>query len=508
MIIGGGWAGLGAAHALTSCPENRAAYEVTLIEAAPTVGGLVATVADAQAGARRTAELGVHGFWRVYRNIFHLVEQELGIRDAFTDYVRSAQYSPRGLEVESPVFGDLAPLPAPLGTWAYTPFRRLPLRDRLSALPLLQSLIEFDHSAAAWRKYDRMTARELFLAHGCTERLIRDALEPMLLVGLFAPAERCSASATLGMLDYFILAHQGNFDVKWVRGTTGRRIFAPWLQRLTDAEHGLTLRTGTRLVDVALGDDGCGVRHVRLRDTATNSESWMETDAVIFAVGISGAQGIVRSSPTLARASRQFRHFMHLGAVDVLAVRLFFDRRFRIPRKSNALFGFDAATGGTFFDLNALHDDEFGDAPGQVVEVDFYGASSLLVLDDDSVAQHGVHILRGCLGAALDGVALTDAVVVRVPRGVTHFQPGSYAWFPGVRATDRSLAPNVYFAGDWIDSRHGSFSQEKAYVTGIEAANALIADRKRGTRRRVLPVEPPETHIQWMRSVRDRLAGR
>ena len=30
----------------------------------------------------------------------------------------------------------------------------------------------------------------------------------MLLVGLFAPGEQCSAAATIGMLYYFILAHQ------------------------------------------------------------------------------------------------------------------------------------------------------------------------------------------------------------------------------------------------------------------------------------------------------------
>ena len=43
----------------------------------------------------------------------------------------------------------------------------------------------------------------------------------MLLVGLFAPGEQCSAAAALGMLYYFILAHQPDFDVRWCRGTVG-----------------------------------------------------------------------------------------------------------------------------------------------------------------------------------------------------------------------------------------------------------------------------------------------
>lgn len=96
----------------------------------------------------------------------------------------------------------------------------------------------------------------------------------MLLVGLFAPGEQCSAAGALGMLYYFILAvstthhppptalyrwlgharlppttfhlascdpcltgwcgcmlqHQADFDVVWVRGTTGEMIFKPWVK--------------------------------------------------------------------------------------------------------------------------------------------------------------------------------------------------------------------------------------------------------------------------------------
>lgn len=52
------------------------------------------------------------------------------------------------------------------------------------------------------------SARELFREFGCSERVYKDAFNPMLLVGLFAPGELCSAAACLGMLYYFILAHQ------------------------------------------------------------------------------------------------------------------------------------------------------------------------------------------------------------------------------------------------------------------------------------------------------------
>jgi len=41
---------------------------------------------------------------------------------------------------------------------------------------------------------------------GVSDRLYHEAFEPMLLVGLFAPGEQCSAAGALGMLYYFILA--------------------------------------------------------------------------------------------------------------------------------------------------------------------------------------------------------------------------------------------------------------------------------------------------------------
>lgn len=139
VVIGAGWAGLGATHHLA-----QQGYEVTLLEAGAYPGGLVAGWKTAQG---RSIEAGVHGFWYPYHNIFSLVNR-LGLQP-FTDWTRSSQYSPAGLEVESPIFQHEPWLPTPLGTFLYTRFKRLPLSDRLSALPLLYALIDFDNSEAA-----------------------------------------------------------------------------------------------------------------------------------------------------------------------------------------------------------------------------------------------------------------------------------------------------------------------------------------------------------------------
>lgn len=106
-------------------------------------------------GALPWTYAGVHGFWWPYRNIFSLVHNDLGL-DPFTDWTKSAQYSPNGLEVTSPIFQDLPRLPTPMGTFLYPKFQRLPLSDRLTALPLMYNLLDFDNSDDAWRRYDKV----------------------------------------------------------------------------------------------------------------------------------------------------------------------------------------------------------------------------------------------------------------------------------------------------------------------------------------------------------------
>jgi len=444
VVVGAGWAGLGAAYHLA-----KQGYAVTLLEAGSYPGGLVAGWQTEQG---RSVEAGIHGFWYPYRNIFALTD-ELQIQP-FTPYTRSSQYSPHGLEVESPLFQMQPYLPSPLGTFIYTHFKRLPLSDRLSALPLLYSVVDFDNSDDAWQRYDRLSARELFRQFGVSERLYTDAFEPMLLVGLFAPGEQCSAAAALGMLYYFILAHQPDFDVRWCRGTVGEQIFRPWTQAIEQA--GGKILANHRVTDVIEGEGD------RLTGVVCGDEVFA-ADAVIFAVGITGLKKIVASSPALRRRP-EFRNVQNLGAIDVLATRLWCDRKIDIPLPSNACFGFHQTTGWTFFDLNALHD-EYRDDPGSVIEVDYYHANQFLHLDDAEILPLVQANLAGCIPAFREA-QIVDHSVIRLPQAVSHFAPGSYRYLlPG-----QTSLQNVFMSGDWIVTHHGSWSQEKAYVTGLEAA--------------------------------------
>lgn len=475
IVVGAGWAGLGATYHLA-----KQGYHVTLLEAGSHPGGLVA---GWKTPGGRSVEGGIHGFWYPYRNIFSLV-RELGL-NPFTPFTRSSQYSPAGLEVESPIFQEEPRLPTPLGTFIYTRFKRLPLIDRLSALPLLYALVDFDNSDRAWRRYDKVTARELFKQFGVSARLYKDAFEPMLLVGLFAPGEQCSAAAALGMLYYFILAHQPDFDVVWCRGTVGERIFKPWVQQIEEV--GGKVLTNKRVSDLILDE------RAHVKAVACNDEIFAG-DAVIFAVSVSGIKKIVSGSQTLNHYP-EFRNLTNLGGIDVLATRLWFDRKVNVPLPSNACFGFDPTTGWTFFDLNALHD-EYQDEPGSVIEADFYHANQLLPMADEQIVAKVHRDLATCVPGFREAKAI-DRSVIRVRQGVTHFAPGSYQYLLKAKTS----IPNLFVSGDWIVTNHGSWSQEKAYVTGLEAANLVIERFGIGNKANIIPVEADEPHIQLARTI-------
>ncbi len=68
---------------------------------------------------------------------------------------------------------------------------------------------------------------------------------------------------------------------------------------------------------------------------------------------------------------------------------------------------------------------------------------------------------------AIATAKVTDFSVVRAREAVTHFAPGCYDSF----LKPRTSFPNMFAAGDWIDDRHGSFSQEKVGVHNVKCHN-------------------------------------
>ncbi|KAK3006544.1 hypothetical protein RJ639_017699 [Escallonia herrerae] len=470
LVVGSGWAGLGAAHHL-----SKQGFAVTVLEGGYELGSKNVSLT--------LEDVGIRGFWYPYRNIFNLVE-ELGITP-FTSWMKSAQYSGDGLEVKFPIFQDLPQLPTPFGSIFYTEFVRLPLVDQLTLLPLMAAVVDFDNTDSAWRKYDPITARELLKQFGCSERLYRDVVDPLLQVGLFAPAEQCSAAATLAMMYYFFLAHQRDFDSVWCRGTVKEMILDPWMNSMRS--QGCNFLEGRRVTDFSLNEEG------RISEVVCGKES-LEADAVILAVGISTLQDIIEKSAALFSRD-EFLKVLNLTTIDVLSVKLRLDKKVNIPNASNVCSGFHDSSGWTFFDLNMMLD-EHKDDPVTLVQADFYHANELLPLKDEQIVVKVMSCLSKCI-KDFESALVISKEIGRFPRSLTHFFPGSYKHM--MRGS--TSFPNLFIAGDWIINRHGSCSQEKSFVTGFEAANRVVDYLEEGTFAKIISVEADEPHIELLRNL-------
>jgi uncharacterized protein with NAD-binding domain and iron-sulfur cluster len=493
IVIGAGWGGLSAAYSLSQ-DDN---YDVTVVDAAPRVGGLVRDGFTSMSGERK-AEAGQHGFWDQYYNIFSLLKNDLKIFDtALTGYAEQGQYSPKGLEAIWPVYRDQTQLPTGLAQALYTKFQNLPITDRLTAVPLVLAFSEFDDSPEAWEKFDKVSFRDLCVKLGVSQRCFEEAFEPMILTGLFAPGAECSAAAALGMAYFFVLSNQKAFDVRWCKGNIGDKIFDPWVHRMKTKDNPVTFQSSTRVTGFQIDASNSGskpsVSSIRCQVDGAKEEIVLEADEVVFAVGAAALNAMVRNSPDLSSFA-EFRRFANLRGTSVLATRLYLDRHVDIPYAANACWGFDRGVGMTFFDIGTLHGEQQDAAPGSVVEVDYYHANTLLVMSDEQIRDKAKTDLNTMLGAQCAAAKVTDAAIVRLPNAVNWYFPDSYKDMPSAKAT--SLV-NVYFAGDLVKTRHGSWSQEKAYVTGIEAANLI---RKQKVDEGIIPLPKDELHVAFGRS--------
>jgi len=503
-IVGGGWGGWGAAKAICQAQEN---VEVTLLDALPDPTGATPFVSK----TGKPVEAGTRGFWKDYPNINKLCA-ELGLKesDIFTSFTNSSFYSPDGLEATAPVFSEgkipeieipflsqlsgqtFPQLPSPLGQILATfpLFERLPLQDRASMVGLLLATVDcVGNDVAVQEKYDRMSAQDLFVLFGLSERLVEDFIKPTLLVGLFKPPEELSALVVMELLYYYALAHQDSFDVRWIKnGTVSDSLILPLAKNLQE-EYDLTVKGGSYVSKISYGsDEGSSSTKKKTTieyKTRDGSVSTMDVDGVVMALNGKGMSAVMANSPDLSQYKTFSKAASMANGVDVISVRLWLDRYVPTRTPANVFSRFDAlrGSGGTFFMLDQFqeeHQEELwgGETPqGSVLACDFYNAGALLSLSDEKITDI---LMKELLPSAVPEFAqanLVDSWVGKFPGSVSFFSPGSFDRRPPLQGDPE--VPTIKFAGDWVrmgELEHGAkgLCQERAFVSGLQAGNLLL----------------------------------
>jgi uncharacterized protein with NAD-binding domain and iron-sulfur cluster len=526
-IVGGGWAGWGAAKAICQSKEN---VEVTLLDALPDPTG--GTPFLSKTG--KPVEAGTRGFWKDYPNINSLcAELSLKESDVFTPFTNSSFYSPDGLEATAPVFSEgkipeinipilsslsgqtFPQLPSPLGQiFATFPlFERIPLQDRASMIGLLIATVDcLGNDVKVQEKYDRMSAQDLFILFGLSERLVEDFIKPTLLVGLFKPPEELSALVVMELLYYYALAHQDSFDVRWIKnGTVSNSLIEPlatYLQR----DYDLTVKGGSFVSKISLNQHSIKTAmtttiEYKTRDGEVIS---MDVDGIVLALNGKGMASVMESSPDLSQYSIFSKAASLKNGIDVISTRIWLDRYVKTRTPANVFSRFDALrdSGGTFFMLDQLQAENeeglWGDEPpqGSVVACDFYNAGALISLSDEKIIDV---LMKDLLPEAVPEFAFAhvkDSWVGKFPGSVSFFSPGSFTRRPPLQGDPN--VPQIKFAGDWVrmgDMEHGAkgLCQERAYVSGLQAGNLLLDEvvgKARLYKHPVIPVREDEAQFK------------
>ena len=344
-----------------------------------------------------------------------------------------------------------------------------------------------------------MSAHELFLRFKLSERLVNDFLKPTLLVGLFKPPEELSALVVMELLYYYALAHQDSFDVRWIKnGTVADSLIAPLAERLMKEENGsLQVKGGCRVQEISLDKGEDGKLHASkltyLNTKSGEVEEIDNIDGVVLALGCQGMQSVVSSSPDLARLP-EFSKAASMKGIDVISCRLYFDRKVATRSPANVFSRFEElrGAGGTFFMLDQFQEESLADlwgnpegededSLGSVVACDFYNAGGLMSVSDEDIVKILTEDLLPSAVSRFADAKLVDSWVGKYGGVVSWFSPGSYDRRPPLEGAGNNILPNVKCAGDWVkmgDREHGAkgLCQERAYVSGFEAANSLMRD--------------------------------
>ena len=132
-------------------------------------------------------------------------------------------------------------------------------------------------------------------------------------------------------------------------------------------------------------------------------------DACVLALGSKGLKNVLAGSPEVARESSELTRAASMQSIDVIACRLWLDKKVATRSPANVFAKFDQlrGAGGTFFMLDQLQgtdkkgedmlwgesndgseikdDASKAEVRGSVVACDFYNAGSLLSLSDEDI---------------------------------------------------------------------------------------------------------------------------
>jgi isorenieratene synthase len=311
--------------------------------------------------------------------------------------------------------------------------------------------------------------------------------------GLAARPEEVPLSGFIAFLRFYTLLRRDAWHFGYLPQDGGTSVIEPLVKKVIELGGQAQLgRRVTRLEPIDPADGEGGGWRVTWQEAGSeaNAEQTITARNVILATDSANAATILKASPGLNTAPLYFPRSM-----ETAVARFWFDRPPR-PTPEAGIFSGEFVV-DNFFWLHELQDSYrrwHKATGGSALEVHIYGPPEMLAVQDPILLAY----------AHRDVLTAFPELRGAVLRQVLQRNPSTHTLF-GVGPAERHLGvrtpwPGLYCCGDWVRDPSPAFFIERACVTGIQAANAVLAARNKQPWA-LVDYLPPEPLAAWIERV-------